>query len=415
MNPNQALRDDDREEVEATPSPPSGTLKTASILAALAFLALFAAGIVPRLLRHRALSADAEAERNREPVVSTVRAVSAPPVSEVLLPGSTQAIEDTGIYARTDGYLKARYVDLGAEVKAGERLAEIATPEVDQQLDQAEANLGEAKSNVAKLEADRELAKSTLTRYLAAGTAGGVSKQQIDERTSAVKTADKAVDAAFATVNAQEANVRRLRQLQGFQQVVAPFDGVITARSVDPGALISSGSQNGELRSLFRIARTDVLRVLAYVPQTDAPFIKVHQDVTVTVREFPNRVFAGTVAYTAGALDPSSRTMLAEVHVPNPDRTLLVGMYVTVHFQVKRTDPAILIPATSLLVDSNGVRAAVVDVAGVMHYRPVEVGRDFGMRVEVLSGLAPQEMVVNGLTGTVADGTRVRIAESAAK
>jgi RND family efflux transporter MFP subunit len=415
MSPNQALREDVREEVEAAPLPRSGTLKTASVLAGLTFLALLAIGVVPRLIRHRALSAEAEAARIREPVVSIVHAVEAPPVSEVLLPGSTQAIEDTGIYARTDGYLKARYVDLGTEVKAGERLAEIATPEIDQQLDQAEANLGEAKSNVAKLEADHELAASTLTRYLAAGTAGGVSKQQIDERTSAVKTADKAVDAARATVNAQEANVRRLRQLQGFQQVVAPFDGVITARSVDPGALISSGSQNGELRSLFRIARTDVLRVLTYVPQSDAPFIKVHQDVTVTVREFPNRVFAGTVAYTAGALDPSSRTMLAEVHVPNPDRTLLVGMYVTVHFQVERADPAILIPATSLLIDSNGVRVAVVDGAGVMHYRPVEVGRDFGTRVEVLSGLAAQEMVVNGLTGTVADGTRVRIAQSATK
>ncbi len=303
MNPTQAVRDG-REKVEAEPSPHSGTLKTASVLAGLTFLGLFAIGVVPRLIRHRSLSAEAEAERVREPVVSIARAVEAPPVSEVLLPGSTQAIEDTGIYARTDGYLKARYVELGAEVKAGERLAEIATPEIDQQLDQAEANLGEAKSNVAKLEADRELAESTLTRYLAAGTAGGVSKQQIDERTSAVKTADKAVDAARATVNAQEANVRRLRQLQGFQQVVAPFDGVITARSVDPGALISSGSQNGELRSLFRIARTDVLRVLTYVPQTDAPFIKVHQDVTVTVREFPNRMFAGTVDLHRGGARP---------------------------------------------------------------------------------------------------------------
>jgi len=366
--------------------------------------------LVPRIRERTRLAAEAQAQRDRLPMVATTRPHRAPVGLELPLPGNAQAILETGIFARTDGYLKARYVDIGSRVAAGELLAEIDTPEVDQQLNQATANLNEAKANVVKLEADLALARTTLQRYQMAG-AGTVSKQQIDEKNASVTTAEKAVDAARATVNANEANVERLLDLQGFQKVYAPFAGIITARNVDPGALISSSVAAS--RELFRLAKVDTLRIFVYVPQSYAPDIKVGQSAVVSVREFPHRVFAGTVTRTAGAIDPASRTMLVEVQVPNPDGVLLAGSYATVRFNLQRSEPQLLIPSGALLVDAAGVRVAVVNPDNTLHYRPIEIGRDFGDEVEVLSGLNGDEVVATGLAGNLIEGSAVMVAAPA--
>src|SRR5215472_4687490 len=400
-------------EPAVTPRPPALTTRRVAgvpLAVGLFFVALYAVGLVPRIRERSRLAAEAQAQRDRLPLVATTQPHRAPVGLELPLPGNVQAILETGIYARTDGYLKTRYVDIGSRVEAGELLAEIDTPEVDQQLNQATANLNEAKANVVKLEADLALARTTLQRYQMAG-AGTVSKQQIDEKNASVTTAEKAVEAARATVNANEANVERLLDLQGFQKVYAPFAGIITARNVDPGALISSSVAAS--RELFRLAKVDTLRIFVYVPQSYAPDIKVGQSAAVSVREFPHRVFDGTVTRTAGAIDPASRTMLVEVQVPNPEGVLLAGSYATVRFNLQRGEPQLLIPAGALLVDAAGVRVAVVHPDNTLHYRPIEIGRDFGDEVEVLSGLNGDEVVATGLAGNLIDGSAVMVAAPA--
>src|SRR5947208_10805439 len=272
--------------------------------------------------------------------------------------------------------------------------------------------MSQDKANVVKFEADLALARTTLQRYVAAGP-GTVSKQQIDERTSAVTDAEKVVDAARATVDADEANVHRLLELQSFQKVYAPFDGVITTRNVDPGSLISAGSTTGT-RELFRLAQVDVLRIFIYVPQSYASDIKAGQMADVSVRELPGRVFQGKVTRTAGAIDPTSRTLLTEVQVQNPDRLLLSGSYAMVRFKVQRPDPPLVVPQTALLIDANGVRVALVDADGTLHYRPIQIGRDFGNEVEVLSGVATSDVLATGLAANIAEGSRVETAKPAA-
>ena len=310
---------------------------------------LFLVGLIPRLHLDRSLQNDADAERARLPMVSTANPTRSPATIELPLPGSMEPILETGIWARTNGYLKARYVDIGDRVAQGKLLAIIETPEIDQQLEQAIATRNQDLANVAKFEADLALARTTLQRYIAAGP-GTVSKQQIDERNSAVTDAEKAVEAGEATVAADEANVRRLGELQSFQNVYAPFDGVITIRNVDPGSLISAGSTSGTTE-LFRLAQVDVLRIFVFVPQSYAPDIQVGQKAEVTVREQPGRVFEGNVTRTAGAIDSTSRTLLTEVQVPNPDGALLSGSYATVEFQISRAQPPLTIPSSALLID----------------------------------------------------------------
>jgi RND family efflux transporter MFP subunit len=395
----------------ASPPPTrSGWRRTIAIAGGL-LVALYLAGLLPRLALWHRLDGHAQAVRDALPVVTTTQPQRGAAVVDVPLPGTTEPILVTGIFARTDGYLEARYVDIGDHVTAGQLLAVIDTPEVDQQLSQAQATLAQEQANVVKLEADLDLAGTTLRRYIAAGI-GSVSKQQIDERTSAVTDAQKAVDAGKATVNANQANVDRLHDLQNFQQVYAPFDGIITVRNVDPGALISAGSTTGTAE-LFRLAQVDTLRIFVFVPQTYAADIYVGEDADVTLRERPGRVFHGTVSRTAGAIDPTSRTLRTEVLVPNQDGALFSGAYVTVHFKIQRSNPPLLIPGTALLVGAQGVRAAVVQPDGTLHYQPIEIGRDFGAQIEVLGGLTPSDTIASNLPGGLMEGTRVRIAASA--
>ena len=396
----------------AEKAPPERRLRRVLLAAAAVFGILFVAGIVPRLVLRHSLRTDADAMHARLPLVSATSPRRSPETIEVPLPGSLEALLETGIWARTNGYLKARYVDIGDRVSKGQLLADIDTPEVDQELLQAIAVVNQDKANLAKFEADLVLARTTLQRFLAAGV-GAVSKQQIDQQIAAETDAERIVDAGRATVNADEANVRRLLELQSFQKVYAPFDGVVTVRNVDFGSLISAGSTT-TTTELFRVAQVDVLRTFVFVPQSYAPDIDAGQKAGVSVRELPGRVFEGTVTRTAGAIDPTSRTLLTEVQVPNHDGLLLSGSYVTVHFKVERPNPPLLVPQSALLIDANGVRVAVVDGDHTLHYRPVQLGRDYGNEVEILSGLDATDVLATGLAGDIADGSQVDVAKPAA-
>jgi len=402
---------DSSDAFEALPAPVRGATGSRRIRVVVAvgvvvFVLLALAGLLPRLHLWRRLDQQAQVEKTKAPAVTTARPERAPPVVDVPLPGTTEPLLTTGIYARTDGYLKTRYVDIGDHVKAGQLLADITAPEVDKQLSQTLGTLAQGKANVVRLQADLALAETTLRRFTTIGV-GAVTQQEIDERAATQKTAQKAVDAAEATVRANQADVDRLRELQGFQRVYAPFDGVITARNVDPGSLISAGSTSVTTQ-LFSLAQVDTLRIFVYVPQTYAFDVHVGQSADITLREQPGRVFKGTVTRTAGAIDPASRTLLTEVQVPNRDGALLSGSYVTVHFKIQRSEPPLLIPGPALLAGSQGTRVAVVGSDDTLHYRPVTVGRDYGDHVEILSGLEESDVIVTGVPGGIADGAKVR-------
>jgi RND family efflux transporter MFP subunit len=391
---------------------PAGRPQRATLAVALLFAILFAIGLVPRLVLRHQLATGAAAARDQLPIVATASPRRADPTSELSLPGTLEAILETGIWARTNGYLRSRSVDIGDRVTQGQLLAEIDTPEIDQQLQQAIAVRDQDRAHVVRFEADLALARTTLERFLAAGV-GAVSKEQIDQQRAAATDAEKIVDAGRATVNADEANVQRLLELQSFQKVYAPFDGVITVRNVDPGSLISAGSTSGTTE-IFRLAQVNVLRVFVFVPQSYATDIQVGQKASVGLRERPDRTFEGTVTRTAGAVDPSSRTLLTELQVPNPDGLLLAGSYATVHFQIAQSAPPLLVPSSALLVDAEGMRVAVVDGDHRLRYRPVQIGRDYGQEVEILSGVAEGDVLATGLSAAIADGSAIELAKPAA-
>jgi RND family efflux transporter MFP subunit len=403
MNASDAFVERPAVETE-TAKPRRRRVVVAGIVVVLALLAL--AGLVPRLRLSHRLAAQAQAEKDSLPKVTTAHVQRAPAVVDVPLPGTTQPWLTTGIYARIDGYLKARYVDIGDHVTRGQLIAEIEAPEVDQQLNQTRATLAQGKANLVQLEAQLVLARTTAKRYVGIGV-GAVTQLEIDQQTTTATTAAKAVDAGEATVRANQAEVDRLVQLTGFERVYAPFDGVITVRNVDPGSLITAGSTQ-QTTQLFSLAQVDVLRIFVYVPQAYAFDVRVGQSADVALREQPDRVFKGTVTRTADAIDPGSGTLLTEVDVPNRDGALLSGSYVTVHFKLQRTDPPLLIPGTAVLANANGLRVAVIGSDGTLHYNPIEVGRDYGAQVEVLSGLDPADVVATALPSGLPDGAKVR-------
>jgi RND family efflux transporter MFP subunit len=390
----------------STARPRRWLVVVAAIVAVFVLLGLV--GLMPRIRLWRRLETHAQTEQAKAPRVTTARVQRAPTVVDVPLPGTTEPWLTTGIYARIDGYLKARYVDIGDRVKAGQLIAEIEAPEVDQQLNQTRGTLAQSAATLVQLQADLELARRTAKRFVGIGV-GAVTQQEIDDRTTAATTSQKAVDAGQATVHANQADVDRLEQLTGFERVYAPFDGVITVRNVDPGSLISAGSTTTTTQ-LFSLAQVDVLRIFVFVPQTYAFDVRVGQSADVALREQPDRVFKGTVTRTAQAIDPASGTLLTEVDVPNRDGALLSGSYVTVHFKLHREDPPLLVPGTALLVNAKGVQVAVIASDETLHYKSIELGRDYGDAVEVLRGLDPADVIATALPSGISDGAKVRTA-----
>jgi RND family efflux transporter MFP subunit len=344
--------------------------------------------------------ADLKAQTAKQAITNVVliKAKSGPKTEDVVLPGTVQAVLDAPIYARTSGYVKAWYTDIGAQVTKGQLLAEIDTPEVDEQLRQAQADLNTAEAN-------GRLAESTAKRWEALVRTDSVSKQENDE---------KAADAAAknAAVAAARANVARLQQLEGFKRVVAPFDGIVTARKTDIGALINAGSGIGP--ELFHVADTSKLRIYVQVPQAYVPMVKTGMTANLRFIEFPGRDFPATVSTTAEAMDPTARTLLVELQVDNAKHELLPGGYTEVHLAVAPPDSAVRLPVNTLLFRAEGLRVAKVDGNSRVNLAHVALGRDFGTEVEVLTGVAPDEQIVINPPDSLREGQEVRVVTPAA-
>lgn len=363
------------------------------IVAVIAVIALAAQGIWSRHDAHSALERDAE--HASQTSVEVVRPQKSTTGLDLVLPGNVQAFLDTPIYARTNGYLKKWYADIGAHVKSGQLLAEIDTPEVDDQLRAARADLANADANYA-------LAKSTADRWTEMLKSKSVSTQETDEKVGDMLAKKGSLDAA-------RFNVARLEKTQSFQKVYAPFDGIVTARNVDVGALIDAGSSGGPAKELFHVAQADRLRVYVNVPQAYALQVRAQQTAFLTLTETPSKHYPGTVARTAGAVDQQQRTMLVEVDVDNRNGDLLPGAYAQVHFALGTGVAPFTLPGNALLFRPDGVKVATVDAQHKVKLLPVSLGTDFGTRVAIASGLQGDEQVILNPQDSIVEGAPVRI------
>jgi RND family efflux transporter MFP subunit len=362
---------------------------------------------LPRLQHDKDLESAAAQVANSPPLVSVATARRAPAASERTLPGNAQAYREAALYSRSTGYLKRWLVDIGDRVEAGQLIAEISAPDIDDQLAQARANLILSKANLQVAEANSELAKITLKRDEASGIGIGVSAQTIDQDKAQVQTTAAQIESSKANIKVNEATVQQYADLQSFQKIVAPFAGVVTARNVDPGDLITADSPN-TTRELFHVMQTDPLRVFVNVPQTYAASITVGQDAMLWQRDDPTKQFKGKVARTANALDPNTRTLLTEVDVPNPKDGLRPGMYLQVKFVAVRTAPSVLIPGAALVTRPDGSYVPILDTRQTVHYRKVRLGRDLGAELEILAGLEGGETVVIHPGDALAEGQQVQ-------
>jgi RND family efflux transporter MFP subunit len=353
--------------------------------------------VLPRIQARNTL--DKETREMAIPSVSVVHPQHGSPLQEVILPANVQAYIDAPIYARTNGYLLHWYGDIGAHVKTGQLLAEIDTPEVNQQLRQAIADLATAQANV-------QLAQITAERYTDLLKTDSVSKQDADN-------AESDYTAKKATVQASQANVKRLEDLQSFEKIYAPFNGVITARNTDIGALIDSGSAGGTRTELFHIAQPGKLRVYVNVPEAYSQAAKPGLTTDLTLSEFPDRRFQGTLVRTANSIDPTTRTLLVEISVNNPTGELLTGAYAEVHLKLPTAKSAFTLPVDTLLFRTEGLRVVVVN-DNKAELRPITIGHDFGSSVEVVAGLTGNESVVINPPDSIESGETVRMVQPAA-
>jgi len=376
----------------------------------LALLALAALGgfVVYRALHRNEALREAVAQENQVASVRVVTVKRSSPENRLTLPGSALADQQTPLYARINGYLKSFAVDIGDSVKKGQLVAEIDSPEVDQQLRQAVATLGVVKASLVQAQANQELARVASERWAALVKERAVSQQEADEKRLTLAAREADVESSRATIKAQEANVKRLEELQSFKQILAPFDGVITARNVEIGTLVSEGSGTAA-RELFRMVQIQNLRFHVPVPEGFVPSIKAGLEATLTFDAHPGRTFAGKVSRTSNSVDAASRTMLVEVRVPNPDGILLPGMYAQVTFALHQGSPPLLMPSNALLVRPEGTLAAVVGKDKTVHYKKIQVGRDYGTRIEVVSGLEENDQVMVNPTTMIREGEKVEV------
>jgi RND family efflux transporter MFP subunit len=416
---------------------------------------LFVIGVIPKIGEKRELENRAERLGSDIPVVQTVVVAPAPFEESATLPSNIGAMQYATIYARVDGYLKSRIVDIGDHVKTGQLLAEIDTPTIDQEIAQAKADVAEARAQlssaqanlketnakdqtaqalVKRAEADQSFAAITADRWVNMASRGAVSLQSRDEKTKALsaqnatleasqaqkRAADQAVAAAAAQVNvanatvaAKLANLAKYQAQQEFKYVRAPFEGVITARKVDPGALITAGSQSQNLE-LLQLAKLDVLRIYVNVPQAISRYLQTGQQAELYVTGYPERTFKGTVTNISGALDPETRTRQTEVKINNPDHALLPGMYAQVKLTVHRPETWVRVPSNAVIPHGNDLEVVVVK-DGKAHYQKVVLGRDFGDEMEVKAGLAADEMVILSPQDDLREGDPVKPANIASK
>jgi len=374
---------------------PARSPKTSYLVLVVVAILLVAGGIIALVLRlgeRRALAK--ETEVLAVPSVIVIQPKLEPPQEELVLPSSLEAYTESPIYARTNGYLAHWYKDIGSRVQKGELLADIESPEIDQELMQARAtrNQAEAQLNLAKTSAERW---DTLRKMDA------VAQQETDERSSGYTQAQAALASSTA-------NVRRLEQLESFKHIYAPFSGIITKRNTDIGALINAGN-SGTNQELFVVAQINPIRVYVDVPEIYAPSVRAHLSATIELPAFPGRRFAGRVARSADAIDPSTRTLRTEIDVPNPDGQLFPGSYAQVHFGVNVAAVRMSVPVNALLFRAEGPRAGVVGGDGKVHLKAVVIGRDYGSDVEILGGLDPSEKIILNPSDSLEEGQTVHV------
>jgi RND family efflux transporter MFP subunit len=376
----------------------------------------FFAGYIPLQKRRALILSEAHEQEEALPRVEVVEVGRSSHKTDLELPGNIQAITEAPILARADGYLLRRMVDIGDRVRAGQTVAEIEAPELDEQVRQAKANVQQAQAavdqalaNYEQGKSSMELARVTAERWKRLATRGVVSPQENDQyqaqyrmQVASVQSLEKAIAAQRGNVSAAEASVARLEKLDGYRVVKAPFDGVITVRNVDVGALVNAGNT-----LLFRIAQTGTLRTYVSVPQANAGSIRPGQMAHLTVSNLPGRQFTGTVARTANALDPTSRTLLVELHVPNAEGVLLPGMYAQVDLSSTRTDPPLLIPSEALISRGDGAGVALVRPDHTVHLQKIQVGRDYGDRLEVIGGLQDGDTIIPNPGDAAREGIKV--------
>ena len=401
------MKVEESEDIESGESPRQGpplpgqgpkSFAVSKVVVWLALLIVVAGAIAFRGIYTRVRAAAEVKVETRElavPSVSVTQPKQSAPQQEIILPGNVQAFIEAPIYARTTGYLKRWYVDIGGRVKNGQLLAEIDTPELDQQLQQGRAELATAKANY-------ELAQTTAARYEFLLKSDSVSKQDVDNAMGDEHAKKAMVDSAAD-------NVKRLEQLQSFEKVYAPFEGVLTARETDIGQLIVANSSASAAKELFRVASINPLRVYVNVPQVDSPWAVPGVQAYLTMPQYPGRRFPGKIVRNAEAIEQASRTLLTEVDVANPTGEILPGAYAEVHLKLPAAKATVIIPVTSLIFRSEGLRVAVIR-QGRAVMLPIALGRDFGTEVEVVSGLVGNEAVITNPPDSLLDGEEVRVA-----
>jgi RND family efflux transporter MFP subunit len=377
----------------------------ALVLAPVVLVALFLAGYLPRHLARTSLAASTAAAAADALRVDVVHPRIDSNVRTLSLPGSLQALESTAIYARATGYVRRWLVDIGDKVTAGQLLVEVDTPDLDQQLQQARATLGQTRASLEQAKANEKYATLTANRNLTLAEQGLVAQQDADQTKAQADVSVANVLAAEATIAAQMANVRQLEQLKAFANVVAPFAGTITERNVNRGALVMPGSASG--KPLYMIAIPNPLRVFVNVPQPFATGIAIGEPVAVRTRQYPGRDFSGKIVRTAGALDPATRTLTVEAQVNNDRGELLPGAYADVSFSAALAHGIAVLPVGALVFDAEGMRVATVDDSSKVHFIPVQVGRDQGQEVEVVQGLTGLENVIAAPGGGLVEGMQV--------
>lgn len=399
----------DTEGVEVQPepnnpqaSPSSRRRKNRGYLIAIAlgivFLITAIVGLMTRFSERKALAN--ETETLAVATVAVVHPKAEPAQEELVLPSTLQAFTESPIYARTNGYLKKWYKDIGSTVHQGELLAEIETPEVDQELLQARAARDQATAQL-------QIAQSSAKRWETLQKMDAVAQQETDERSSSFTQAK-------ANLAAAEANVHRLEQLESFKHIYAPFSGVLTRRNIDIGALINAGN-NGPNQQLFNVARIDPIRVYVNVPEIYAPSVRPGVKSKIELASVSGKQFSGNVVRTAESIDPATRTLLTEIDVPNPKGELLPGAYAQVHFALNVQVPRLSVPVNALLFRAEGVRAAVVDANGQVRLKPISIGRDYGREVEVLSGVEASDLLVLNPADSLQDGEKVSVKQAGAR